>query len=69
MWVCLQQRDEVSVYGDRMVNIVREIQRRTAEFRDVPIGPLGLHIKVKDEYKEWSRPLEAAIGTSSRVAG
>lgn len=51
----------VAVYGEAVMGVVREIQRQKKRFREVPVGPIGLHVKVKDGAQEWAGPVENAI--------
>jgi len=39
------------------------VQRRVRQFKDPPIGPLGMHVKLKDtKDEEWVRILERLFG-------
>ncbi|KAG8312725.1 Structural maintenance of chromosomes protein 6 [Homalodisca vitripennis] len=58
----------LSVYGEGVVNIVDEINKAVArrKFEKKPIGPLGLHIKVKDSV--WSGAVENFLSKSILTA-
>uniref|UniRef100_A0A1B6G830 Rad50/SbcC-type AAA domain-containing protein n=1 Tax=Cuerna arida TaxID=1464854 RepID=A0A1B6G830_9HEMI len=60
-----QNASSLSVYGEGIVNIVDEINKAAArrKFEKKPIGPLGLHIKVKDSV--WSGAVENFLGKST----
>ena len=57
------ENNPVAVYGEGAVRVVREMEKLRSRFRDAPVGPLGLHIKVKDGKQEWGRSVENAIGS------
>ena len=54
----------VAVYGEHAVKVVNEMQRQRNRFREAPVGPIGLHIKVKDGKQEWAASIENAIGST-----
>jgi structural maintenance of chromosomes protein 6 len=46
-----------------MPKAFNEITRRGKEFRDPPIGPLGMHVKLKNaKDEEWVTILERLFG-------
>lgn len=46
-----------------MPKTVNEIRRRVTEFQDPPIGPLGMHVKLRDaKDEEWVPVLEKLFG-------
>jgi len=53
----------VAVYGEGAGRVVREMEKMRSRFRDSPVGPIGLHIKVKDGKQEWGGSVENAIGS------
>ncbi|ODQ79032.1 hypothetical protein BABINDRAFT_162101 [Babjeviella inositovora NRRL Y-12698] len=46
------QTDPLNAFGPKIHQVMRAI--RDTRFRNKPIGPLGLHVSVKDEYKDFS---------------
>lgn len=55
--------DALGKFHNGMPNAFKEIQRHIREFRDPPIGPLGMHVKLKDPRDEdWVRILERMFG-------
>jgi chromosome segregation ATPase len=55
--------DTLQSFHNNMPNAFREIQRRVKEFRDAPIGPLGMHVKLRDPKDEdWVKILEKMFG-------
>ncbi|SCV05937.1 LANO_0H18470g1_1 [Lachancea nothofagi CBS 11611] len=41
-----------------MEKVIRTIEQRQNEFATKPLGPLGAHVKVKNEFKEWTRSIQ-----------
>ena len=64
-----QERDNImrsadgklSIYGPRMADIKRTIQADRGYVGNV-FGPLGMHVKLDVQYKEYSRSVETGIG-------
>lgn len=53
------------LYGQGMPAFLRELRNQSRRFTSPPIGPLGMHIKVKEEYKQYALPIEAMIGKTN----
>jgi hypothetical protein len=45
-----------------MINLVRDIRANARNFQELPLGPVGSFVKVKDESREWRLSIENAIG-------
>lgn len=57
------KQNALSTFHKNMPKAVNEIRRRVREFRDPPIGPLGMHVKLKDARDEkWVPILEKLFG-------
>jgi chromosome segregation ATPase len=52
----------LSVYHKNMPAVMVEIQRRKKEFKDIPIGPLGVHVKIKESKEQWADICENIFG-------
>ncbi|PWN36844.1 P-loop containing nucleoside triphosphate hydrolase protein [Meira miltonrushii] len=50
-----------SVYGRGITQLV-DLVNAEKRWHAKPIGPIGLYIKIIDEYKEWSPVLESVLG-------
>jgi chromosome segregation ATPase len=50
------------LFGPKMPQLVGEVQRRLGEFSKPPIGPVGMHVTLKDQ--SWIVPVEEALGQS-----
>lgn len=55
---------QLAAYGDKMERLVNEIKRQAAKFSAPPLGPLGLHVKLKEDATQWAGPVENAIGAA-----
>jgi len=54
------EKNRYAVYGPNMVHVLREIQQ-ARWFGETPVGPLGVHIKVRDAQK-WGELLSVQLG-------
>ena len=45
-----------------MPAVVVEIQRRRNEFKEMPIGPLGVHVKIRESKEQWADICENIFG-------
>jgi len=51
------------VFNDKMPSAIKEIQRNKARFREMPIGPLGLYVKVlPGKAHDWAKICETIFG-------
>lgn len=50
------------LFGQQMPRLVDTVQRRLGEFSKPPIGPVGMHVTLKDQ--SWIVPVEEALGQS-----
>eukprot|EP00941_MAST-03F_sp_MAST-3F-sp1_P002344 g2344.t1 len=48
-----------AVYGQNLPDLLKLIERNKRHFNRMPLGPLGLHIKLKD--KQWGKAVEANV--------
>ncbi|CAJ0945544.1 unnamed protein product, partial [Mesorhabditis belari] len=53
-------KDELSKFGPHTKAILDIIQANRQRFQRVPVGPIGMHVQVKDE--RWAYPIEQALG-------
>jgi structural maintenance of chromosomes protein 6 len=53
---------KLSVYHKNMPAVVVEIQRRKNEFKEMPIGPLGVHVKIRESKEQWADICENIFG-------
>ncbi len=51
-----------AVYGQPVARALREIEKNKRRFKEPPIGPIGMHVKVKQGKEEWAAAAENAIG-------
>ena len=54
----------LSVYHKNMPAVMGEIQRRKNEFKEMPIGPLGAHVKILESKEQWADICENIFGRS-----
>jgi|SRR5579862_86888 len=54
------KQSSLKVFHESMPMAVEMIRRNRSQFREMPIGPLGLHVKVKR--KEWAKICEVIFG-------
>ncbi|KAK2958778.1 putative hydrocephalus-inducing like protein [Blattamonas nauphoetae] len=59
------ETDRLRQYDREMPNLVTEIGRRYPQFRDKPIGPLGMHIKVLNP--KWAPVIETHLRGALRA--
>ncbi|KAL9685215.1 hypothetical protein QQ045_022663 [Rhodiola kirilowii] len=56
------QRNKVTAFGgDRVIQLLRAIERYHHKFKQPPIGPIGVHLKLIDGDR-WAPAVENAIG-------
>ena len=53
------QQDRLRVFGERVPEVLKEI-RSTSTFRYKPIGPIGLHIRLRDQ--RWKLAIDSVMG-------
>jgi structural maintenance of chromosomes protein 6 len=54
--------DQLSVYNPRMSGVVADIEKNRNQFRELPVGPIGMSVKLKKE--QWSSIIEVIFGKS-----
>jgi structural maintenance of chromosomes protein 6 len=54
------KKSALNVYHPKMGAIIAEIGSRRSQFREMPIGPLGTHVKIEKE--EWVHICENLFG-------
>jgi len=52
----------LSVYHKNMPAVMVEIQRRKKEFKEMPIGPLGVRVKILESKEQWADICENIFG-------
>ncbi|CAF4246586.1 unnamed protein product [Rotaria socialis] len=56
------KQDRVTIYGRYTLAILKEIDKHAHRFKQIPIGPVGKHIRLVD--RKWAIAVEQAIGNS-----
>ncbi|CAF1392722.1 unnamed protein product [Adineta steineri] len=54
------KEDRVTIYGRYTLSILKEIEKQAHRFKQMPIGPVGKHIRLID--RKWAIAIEQAIG-------
>ena len=54
----------LSNFDPNMDHLLAEIEKRKAEFKVPPIGPLGNYITVKESHKKWVMPIQTFLYSS-----
>jgi hypothetical protein len=54
------KQDRVTIYGRYTLAILKEIEKQAHKFKQMPIGPVGKHIRLVD--RKWAIAVEQAIG-------
>ncbi|CCK69031.1 DNA repair protein SMC6 KNAG_0B06010 [Huiozyma naganishii CBS 8797] len=54
----------LSNFDPNIEMLLKTINHNKHRFRELPIGPLGNYISVKDEFKEWLRPIQRYLSSS-----
>ncbi|SCU88818.1 LADA_0E12222g1_1 [Lachancea dasiensis] len=49
-------------FDRNMEKVVQAIQANIKRFSAAPIGPLGAYVTIRNEYKEWTRSIQAYLG-------
>lgn len=57
-------KDKLQLFGDNLPKVMEEINKKRREFRQMPIGPIGMHVELMD--MKWSMPMDAIIGSHLR---
>jgi chromosome segregation ATPase len=55
----------LAALGNELPRVVADIDK--ARFRERPIGPVGLHVKMKDGRGEWSQAVEKILGLTLKA--
>ena len=55
-------QDESAAYGQNMPQFLKALRDNQRRFSSPPVGPLGMMIKVRDEYKRYAEVIECQIG-------
>ena len=61
------QGPNLQLFGRNVPQILTKIKQRARQFRDVPVGPVGLHVKLADGMNGWEAPIEACIGKTLKT--
>lgn len=56
--------DKLQLFGDNLPKVMEEINKKRRQFREMPIGPIGMHVELVD--MKWSMPMDAIIGSHLR---
>lgn len=59
-----KSQGQLAGYGRQIENLCWEIKKAEKRFKQVPLGPLGLHVAVRPDAQEWAGPVENAIGAA-----
>lgn len=54
--------NELNLYGRNMSNLVNTIKACQHKFKKLPVGPIGLHVKLKDN--KWAVAIEGYFGSN-----
>lgn len=54
------QQNRLLAFHERMPQLMADIQAAAGSFHRTPVGPLGLHVQLKEA--QWAMPIEALIG-------
>lgn len=54
------QGDRLRLFGDRMPQLIEDIERNASSFHRKPVGPIGMYVELKE--RKWALPVEAIIG-------
>lgn len=57
----------MGLYGRNAGNLLKEMDRNASSFKEKPIGPLGMHVKIKEGKREWARPVELCLGQNKYI--
>lgn len=55
------QKDRYAPWGHKMTEFLQHV-KSIKSWNHVPIGPIGIHVYVKEEYSEWSDLVNTALG-------
>jgi len=55
-------QDQSAAYGQNMPQFLKSLERNHRSFSTPPVGPLGMFVKVKDEYQKYTECIETALG-------
>ena len=54
---------KVGLYGEKMPRLVAEIQKKLSQFQKAPIGPLGIHVEIRENVsKKFVEVIETELG-------
>lgn len=57
-------REKIKQFGENLPEAMRQIKANSLKFVHPPIGPIGMHVELKD--MSWSVPMDATIGQYMR---
>ena len=58
-----QGGSKVGLYGEKMPRLVAEIQKKLSQFQKPPIGPLGIHVEIRENVsKKFVEVIETELG-------
>eukprot|EP01029_Cantina_marsupialis_P031671 TRINITY_DN9193_c0_g1_i1.p1 TRINITY_DN9193_c0_g1~~TRINITY_DN9193_c0_g1_i1.p1 ORF type:complete len:1120 (+),score=383.80 TRINITY_DN9193_c0_g1_i1:74-3433(+) len=56
--------DKASLYHQNMRKLLNAMQQNAHLFKEMPVGPIGMHCSLYPDYKEWGPAVESKIGRS-----
>ena len=60
------QTSPAQQWGSKVDEIRREINKQRSRFDQEPVGPLGLHVKLKPQMDKWAKPISACLNAQLR---
>lgn len=52
--------NRLKMFGERMPDLIKDIERNAGQFHRAPLGPIGMYVELKE--KQWALPVEVIIG-------
>lgn len=56
-----QSLDSLAVFGSRIPTLHNLIQSNLQRFQDPPLGPLGLHVRLPEQFRQYAVAIEVAL--------
>ena len=57
-------KDRLQFFGENLPEVMKELENKRKEFKFIPIGPIGMHVKLLEQ--KWSLTMDAIIGSHMR---